>query len=315
MGSPTKAITPADRIGALEECGVKFKDHLIDVSGIALTAELRLAVATCARDAIHCKACMDSLPKDVCLRPGTRVFERIYNVEHTVPQLEGIANPEVEKVIVSIVHAVINHQGRLDKQWYDDCLEAVRLAGVVQGTGLEEKKNRYLEYSVFAEILCVATISHCVNLAFLVMGQPVPRLPTMKEIMEGRAHRDGPLLLDWSALLSNPPKRDPSSAFAHHFPFADINKGHAEFQRISKQAQKAMETCLDPMHPCLFSGFAPEDTRMISMINDVYYIPDKDMMALFRLTLDPSVRCADDFTRFDIEFTAHHLAKAQQCGY
>jgi len=41
----------------------------------------------------------------------------------------------------------------------------------------------------------------------------------------------------------------------------------------------------------------------------------QDMMTLFRFKLDPAVRCADDFTRFDAEFAAHHISRLNHCAY
>ena len=38
-------------------------------------------------------------------------------------------------------------------------------------------------------------------------------------------------------------------------------------------------------------------------------------MALYNVDLDPTVRCANDFSRYDMEFVATKVAAAYQCHF
>ncbi|CAB9499776.1 expressed unknown protein [Seminavis robusta] len=312
--APRKSISVSDRIGALEECAIKFKDHLIDTSGVALTAILRLAVAQCARDAVYCKECAKELPRDACLRPGTKIYGKVAAIHHSVPRLEGVSD-QAEQVIVTIVHTMVNHQGRMDKDWYDDSLEAISKVGLVPESVQQQEKRHCLVISAFAEIMCIATMSHGINMAFLTMGRPVPRLPSQDEILGGTAHGQGPLLLDWSTILKKAPTQDLSVAFAYHFKQGDIDKKSKDYLRISEKARRDMKVYGDPLHPSICLVFAAEDIWMLHHMESIYYIPEKDMMALFRTRLDPTVRCANEFSRFDVEFVAHEVAANNNCGY
>ena len=41
----------------------------------------------------------------------------------------------------------------------------------------------------------------------------------------------------------------------------------------------------------------------------------QDFMALYNTELDPSLRCADDFTRYDTEFISTKVAEAYNCSF
>ena len=274
MSSSPGAISVEDRIGALEESANKFKDHLIDVPGVALSARLRLAVARCAQDGLKCKACIDSLPKDVCLKPGTRMFERISSIQHSCPALD-VENDKAEKFILTTVHSVVNHQGRLDKQWYDDCISAIQEARIVPDSVEGQEKRLYLAYSAFAEIMLITTMAHCIAFTFLIMGSPIPRLPSSEELKQGKANQEGPKLLDWTSMLKKAPQRHLSTCHAYYFSLSDLIKTSPEYKRISESGRKAMAVYGDPYHPILCAIFAPEDARMLHEMEQVYYMPAK----------------------------------------
>jgi hypothetical protein len=154
-----KPISVSDRIGALEESAVRFKDHPIDVPGVALSADLRLLVAQCARDAVHCKACVDTMPREACLRPGTKVYDAVASIQHddddsisNEEQLQGVSkNAKATAAIVTIVHSLVNHQGHLDKDWYDDCIQALSKSNILPESVAGAKKQYMFFVSAFAE--------------------------------------------------------------------------------------------------------------------------------------------------------------------
>jgi hypothetical protein len=206
------------------------------------------------------------------------VYDLVASIEHdsVSKNLQGLSgNIKAEAAITTIVHSLVNHQARVDKDWYDASIQALSEADILPESESGEKKQ-YLLYSAFAEIMCVFTMSYCVNMTFLTMGRSVPRLPSKEEITNGKAQESGPLLLDWTSILKKKgPTRDPSVAFAYYFIAADVDKKSEEYLRISEPARKAMAECGDPMHPSLCFVFAAEDVWMLCQMGPTYYVPAK----------------------------------------
>ena len=278
------SITVNDRIGALEEAASAFRNHLIDVRGVALTAPLRLFVTQCAQQAIFCESCGTQLPRHVCLPPHTNIYDAIHKLEcvKECQEKKIIVNNNVseqtQKVLVTIIHSMVNHQGRLDQQWYDNAVESLLEAEDIISNKVSTENRRSTACAAVAEILALSVMAHCIHLAFVVMGRKVPRLPTMEELNHGKSFQQGPTLLDWKSLsrgrTTTPMQRDEKVLRnAYYILSSSIDSKSTEFQRISKNAWIAMKGIMDPMDPRLAVALAVEDVAMLVHLTDVYYLP------------------------------------------
>lgn len=266
-------ISVEDRFGAIEACAYKFGDHLTQNPGAVLPPALRLAVVHYAREAAFCTADASKLPQEACLKPGTSVYDVIEKIEHATEYQNEAVPVTVKNVLLTIVHSVVNHQGRLDQGWYDSSIQAILTTdGILPSKEEDENKKQPLAYVAFSEILVLAATSHSLNLAFFIMGRPLPPLPTMDEmkLME-------PMLLDWTALLKTAPRHNSKAWFAHFNYAGDYNKKSSGFKRISKEAWAVMKDMMDPMvmDPRLPAAYATNDTVFWDQFKEVCYVPNK----------------------------------------
>ncbi|CAB9499777.1 expressed unknown protein [Seminavis robusta] len=316
--APMPALTAAERLDAIDDFSSQFQHHLMNVRGVALTASLRLAIVNYAREAIFCSECSDQLPQSACLKPGTNFFAMIAKIEHNKNASADTEIPDTTaKILRAIVHSIVNHQGRLDATWYDNVIHSIlETKGILpQETDEEEEESnsqqrQYLAYAAFAEILILTCMSHCLHVAFLVLGRPLPALPSQSELKDGLSAKQGPTLLDWTSLLKRAPRRNPKICFTPFVYSGDFNKRSPDFRQISKEAWHTMQGMMDRTAPELPLGFAVEDTVFMGQMGELFAVPDKDFMALYNTELDPALRCADDFTRYDTEFISTKVAEA-----
>ena len=267
----TRQISVANRVDAIHDYTSSFREHLIQSPGAVLTATLRLAVVHCAREAPSCESCAHQLPHEVCLRPGTKRYDVIEKIKHSCPKLSGNVPESVKKVLVAIVHSIVNHQGRLDRGWYESVIEIIfKTEGILPVKEKDDEYQRqYLAYVAFSEILLLTAMVHCMNMAYLVMGRKLPPLPTLDEM------KAEPMLVDWAALLKREPRQNASVSFARYNYPGDYNQRSLEFRSISKEAWKSMKGMMDRMDPCLPTAYATEDTVFMKQLGEVYYVPQK----------------------------------------
>lgn len=248
------AISTTDRIQALENIAVQFGRHLTTVPGVVLTSSQRIGIAEYAR--------LTVFESVVCLAPGTSLFRTIRDMKWN----DSRNNDDC--IIRTIVHTTLNYIQRIDGEWYKDCLDAISTSGLVPESSHEEEYRQYLVYSAFCEIVALACMSHCIHMAFQLMGRPVPPIPSAPTTDLQ------PTRLDWSLILKRPPSRSGTAAW--YFTNADIHVNSHEYcKRISDRGRQAMKHYGDVFHPAVAMGFCAEDVAMMSEIESVYYIPAK----------------------------------------
>ena len=137
-------------------------------------------------------------------------------------------------------------------------------------------RRTYWTYTIYVEVLLVAVVSLAIYVTFaLIDDQAIPALPTMQDNLKGASHAQGPSLLDWTQILKRPPRQDASAAFAWHFTLSDVKKNSTEFRRLSETAQRALTLYVEPVHPGLALGWAPQDVALVVHLEQVFYIPTK----------------------------------------
>ena len=119
-------VTPDKRISNLQNQANAFSTHLKTTPGIILTPQLRLGIAICARDALL--NCQDDY-SGVC---PFRLYDFIAEIKHetTFPvpptTTSDVIDESIKACLMTIIHAMINWQSKLDTQWYADCLNALQ---------------------------------------------------------------------------------------------------------------------------------------------------------------------------------------------
>ena len=101
--------TPASRINALEEAAQSLSVHLKKSSGI-LTANQRLGVAICARDALNCSGCNAALRDGLC---HLTLYGFCKDIKHetTCP---GTGDKNIELTLTTIVHSLVCFQSKIN---------------------------------------------------------------------------------------------------------------------------------------------------------------------------------------------------------
>merc|ERR1712071_588090 len=110
-------VSIKDRYADISDMIQIFQEHLLSPRplGSVLSNLECFGIAKCAREAVFCKVC-DELPASVCWRPGTDFYAWMNDRNFSIP-LE-FDDKEKGAFITRTVHAIIRHQHRLDKNWY-----------------------------------------------------------------------------------------------------------------------------------------------------------------------------------------------------
>jgi len=268
-------VKATERRNALKDFESHFINALFASPGVWLTASLRLAVAKCARAALSCKGC-DSLPPDVCLRPGTKFAGTCAKMEHIA--FPAGPPPPLADVLVNLVHAVVRHQSRLDEAWFQDTLSALD-GSEVFGSATPEDRETAL-YSVFNEIVVLAAVSHGIHIGHRCLLEPLPPLPT-----NAPSSAATPSMLNFKALLKRQPRKDTSVANCPHFLFQDLDQSSPEFQKISAPARKLLaDIQTNNKWPIVCAAWAPEEQLLITGLMHAYYIEAKARHCLALVT-------------------------------
>jgi hypothetical protein len=275
-------ITPTERVEQYETLARDFfQNHIPRVQGVNLSPALRWAIVQCALDALEaCPACNDSceLPKDVCLRPGSKILPIIQRMEHcefpnvdididdmlldtTIMDIYTVMDTSTstmdattiaandaaiaKSTLRNLIHTVINHQGRINKEWYEDTIQALKesCGSLLSSSPLMPPGNHKEQndttistttstttsmirvHSIFAEILVLTVVTQCIHGTYLVLDRPLPPFPkpatptktTMTGAQEAKAQEGQPQPLDWSSMTRTLPTRDDSVVWTPFF--------------------------------------------------------------------------------------------------
>lgn len=177
MTMPTPLQTAEGRLQALRQAAIEFSKHLETVPGAALTPEFRLGVfiASCAREALSCKACADM--QQTCLLKSASFYSACSGLKHYAP-ITCKNNKQAATCLTSIVHAIVNQQSKITHAWFEDAIHAIKESGVVSEGFHDEQGMELACYSALAEIVSLTTVWNGLHEAFLALDEETPPLPT-----------------------------------------------------------------------------------------------------------------------------------------
>jgi hypothetical protein len=276
--SAPPCISAADRIKVLEASAQAFSDHIVDTPGVVLTASQRWGVAVCARQAYSadCKGCVQI--STICSPPGT--FTALFDSVSHGPCFPDPATPKpLGELLQKLVHAMVSHQDRLNRDWYDSALQA--LDNCLSFPPNKDDKTTAYEgwlHAAMCEVIILTSVAHCFHVAFLAMGKYLPKLPTLDQVLAGKATQVGPTLLDWTGLLKEGKEiqYDADFCFAHYVPLSSIDQQGETFRAFSAETKTALKLTTEIFaKPYYTLVFSPEDARIMLACLGKFYMLDK----------------------------------------
>jgi hypothetical protein len=181
------------------------------------------------------------------------------------------------KLLQNLVHAMVNHQNRLDQDWYESALRA--LDGFLSlPPDKDDKQTTYKGrlHAAMCEVILLTSVAHCFHAAFLAMGRDLPKLPTLDQVLAGKATQVGPSMLDWAGLLKKGKEiqYDPDFCFAHYVPLKSIDQEGETFRGFSAETQRAVKLTAEIFaKPYYTLVFSPEDSRiMLACLGKCYFL-------------------------------------------
>lgn len=328
----TPLQTAEGRLEALRQVAVDFSTHLETVPGAYLPPDLRLGVATCARNALTCKACAEL--QQSCLPKSVSFYLACSNVNHD----KGISfksNNKVASCLTSIVHALVNQQPKLNQAWFDDAIQAIKESGLVSENIFTNEEGVELAcYSAFAEIVALASVSSGLYEAFVALNQATPLLPTKAA--------PGPTNIDFSSLLKRV-RRDENLVAMPYFMISDVDTSSSEWMKLRESTREKLQgpTMLNDKSPMVGLCMAPEDLFMFDHFMSVAYMKAGfvrtttcceslaplffssshirnvfclQKVAMTWIPLDSSIYCPS-VSRHDLETVASAIAAAHECNF
>lgn len=301
-------VNPTERVAAFEAFAQEFNLYLTETAGISLPAKVRCAIAHEARDALL-NGCPD-LPSNACLRPGSNIFDTLSKLPKKCGSVMNDYDFKGKEAVIELIHAVMNHQGRLvDQDWCDATIKNLDEANLIP-SNITGDNRKHLLCSAFVEILSITSVSTALHTTFLALeGKKVIELPKLEAVKDL-----SPIYLDWTSLLKIPPKFNSDACMLPYFLNSYINTESLEYSKISTQGWTAMKA-VSENGPHLAFGWGGEDAYYVLKTSGVLYMDASDLLKFYNTKLNPKVHCVDSFDRFDSETVATAVATAHDCGF
>jgi hypothetical protein len=303
--SPGAGLTAKERWNNIEQFTNEYFQYLSIFGGVVLTVETRLQVAQMALDALKCPGCA-SFSKDACLRKGCHIYETLASLD-----THGSASNANENVLCQLVHSIINHQGRLTEAWYQTTLEKLDECGWIDETvaPTESMKRSYLLYSLFSEIVLVATMVHSLNTIFLIMGSDMPYLP------QESPTATPPSLFDWSLAIKPGNAPQTMRCWAPFLTASQVNSKSPPFSGMDPEMKRYhLKYAMTSRGPLGAANWSLVDVSWALRMQSLLYVEMKDVVTMYR-PLSPETRCAQSFSRRDAEVVATAIAQAYNCAF
>jgi hypothetical protein len=335
----TTNITPTERVEQYETLARDFfQNHIPRVQGVNLSPALRWAIVQCALDALEgCPACYSDssqLPNEACLRPGTKLLPIIQRMKHcefpnvdididdmlldtTIMDSTTTTNATIvasdaaiaKSTLRNLIHTVINHQGRINQEWYEDTIQALKdscgsllSSSLLMPPGIQQEQNNSSAstttsmirvHSIFAEILVLTVVTQCIHATYLVLDRPLPPLPKPTTITKttktgAQAQENQPQPLDWSSMTRALPTQDDSVVWTPFFRPWHICWKEMAAAFSSSSSNKNNKNCLDANEqrtlqitllltgvPYLGATLAPVDLlKALVPVHRLYYLDE-----------------------------------------
>jgi len=309
-------ISPEARLANIRAFTKNFHDqHISQTQGMILSVHQRIAVVLKAL--VDVEACSQvGGQQSCCLRPGF-AFDVIHDVQKNVSSdIATLLDP----VLITLVYTTINHQIKVDAKYYGKAIKALlNESEVVLPDHISETTRTSLLTSLYAEVTCLAALSHSLDMIFHAIGEPLPVLPQFGEVDDIK-----PSMIDLSSIL-RPGKSIQADA---KYGFVPIVRGTLDLDatKLRKAFDANNPDAIMAYYDDLWygkSGYNPNDGWSMSPPDNIMfprflelliYSGKHDVMLPYK-SLDPAVFCTDQFTRHEKEEIFIATAAVHDCAF
>jgi len=305
VAATSNGLSAEERWNDIVQFTKEYLQYLSTIGGVVLTAETRLQVAQMARNALDCPGCT-ALPKDTCLRKGADIYKTIDSLE-----MHSASSDPKECTLLHLVHSIVNHQGRLTDSWHQMTLQKLDECGFVDEKVASKGSTirTYYLYSLVSEITIVTTIMHSLNTVFLVMNEEMPNTPQLSP------DANPPTYFDWSVAIKKGKSTSTKGCWAPYLTTSQVNPKSPPIKSLDADIRKTLlMEAMSNKGPFTAIHWSPVDVYWLLIMKSVLYMDSKDMVAMFR-PLSPETRCAQSFSRRDVELIAGAVAEAYDCAF
>merc|ERR1712071_294412 len=260
-----------------------------------------------------CSSC-DTLPSNVCLRPGFDIFAWMEKADIKCPvslnDTKDI-NEDKSTFLTKTAHAIVRHQHRLDGKFYNCTLKKIHSIFLGGNDSFEEEATQVRCHQILCEILAIMVASHGLQMAYLAAGEEVPELPSIEQVKKISADYPAPKELNMMSLLKTVHRDSSVSDWSPYYSAVDIDLDSPKCETLGAQNIKSLQ--IDIKHifqPRIALYFAPIDTFATMAVMSVLYINDLDKgnMGTF------SSKCGG-INRFQLESVAAGYTGAVDCSF
>ena len=262
-------ISAEERIDQLRGVAEEFNDFLKKSRGVVLSGRLRIAVAHCAREALLLVGGGDNVPPPPC-----RHFR-----SHKTGGADAFRDEtKIQSVLTKLVHEVVCPNG-LDQKWYQRTIRDLNDTTLVPRR-FRKKDRQALVWSLYCEVVLLATVSHGLGVTFLALGDDddddksveLPPVPNVDD-----DDYTGPTYLHWWSMIHTDRtiRQDDKVAFTPFLKLSDLNLTAPEIER--RMADSTVSTLLGAMDTTsVWCGmvFSPEDLEFARYFVSVYCVDE-----------------------------------------
>lgn len=301
----------------MENLSKEYFENLSKHGGFVLTAKQRVHIANLTlQGTLDCPACA-KLPKEACLKPGTELYQAIAQGH------QDDDDDSDEAILVHMIHSIVNHQSKIsqDPSWYHTTMTKLKSTTTLlnetrmkQDGLISDQQREYLYYGLFVEIVMVTAAVQCLHMVTIMKGAPPPTIVPVQQ-----QSATPPAYLDWSRVFQSGKSAtcDPNRATMPYIARSDIDESSPLLLALladAKNRQEYFSPGMVPMAPFLCTTWDPIDFLWVDRLREVLYVSAKDFFSPHK-DLDPKMRCADQFSRRDVETIAVTVSDGYQCGF
>lgn len=248
--------TPQVREKNAESIALILNEHLKTKPGTVLSARVRLGICQCARYAFFSPGCDDLPQKEMKFDKSVHVLAVMKNIDHgeNMERFFPDLDTNAVRFLVAMIHTIVRHQGRINKDWSNDCIEAFETCKIVDTSDSDEWMmdgvNTKL-MAAFCEVVVLTSASTGVMTQFTVAGKEPPALPAFDDIEDAPA----PLELKFPLFVGKIRKEENISPLPF-FSSGDVNRDSPYL--VKKRADAHMpKQVADGLYKMLYHSWRP----------------------------------------------------------
>lgn len=311
--------SPQEREKNAESTALLLNEHLKTRPGSVLSARIRLGICQCARYAFFSPGCADLPQKEMKFDKSVRVLAVMKNIDHG-PDMERFfpdLSVHAVRFVVAMIHTIVRHQGRINKDWSFDCIQAMETYGLVDTSDADEWMMEGVNtklMAAFSEVVMLTSLSTGVMTQFTVAGKEPPPLPSFDDVKDN----PGPLELRFPLFVGKIRKEENISPLPF-FSSGDVMRDtpYLVQKRADSQVPKQITDILYKMlehsyRPHAVCCWAPTDILLFGRMAPLFYLDVKEVRAIHGALTD--AHC-EGVERSDLEIVGTYVPMTLACAF